>query len=545
MNAFLEENPLFVLFGVLAVGVLVGRIRVAGFSLGVAAVLFAGLAVSAYDPELVLPEIVWQIGLAVLVYTIGLASGPSFVPALRNRGVAVNLATLVAIIASAGVTVAAAAALGIAGPLATGTYTGAVTSTPALAAVLELLDVDTSPVVGYSVAYPVGVLGPLLAVWIVRRLARISRVRQGLPATLPPRERPVLRTLALPAGAPVVATVGELRERCAGAGLTVAFARVRHQGSTVVATDAQRLSPEDLVNVVGVPREIEKVRRLLGAELVDEQLDLDRSRLDMRRIVVSNPAVVGRTLGDLDLGTRFGATATRLRRGDVDVVAADETVLEPGDRLRVVAPVDQMPEVARALGDSVRAISEVDVATFGLGIALGIGLGAIPLPLLVPGFGSFTLGIAGGTLVAGLVLGARQRTGPLVWQLPHEANLTLRQFGLVLLLAGIGTRAGSALEDAFTSGEVASVVLLGALVTTSSVVVLLVAARVGRLPLATATGVLAACQTQPAVLAFAAERAEKAQPGAETAVNLGYATAYPLALVAKLIAAQVLVTSLD
>ncbi len=543
MKGFLEANPLLVVFGVLAAGMLVGRIRIAGFSLGVAAVLFAGLAISAYDPELVLPEEVWQIGLAVLVYTIGLASGPSFLPALRHRGISANLVTLVAVAAAAGVAAAGAAALGMAGPLATGTYTGAVTSTPALAAVLELLGNDTTPVVGYSVAYPVGVLCPLLAVWLVRRLARRSRVRAGLPAALPPRPRPELRTLAVSeAGVHAFAAVGTLRERCAADGLTVAFARLRHGDETVVATDDLRLSPGDRINVVGLPAEIETVRVLLGAEVVEEQLNLDRSHLDVRRIVVSNTEVIGRTLGELELGHRFGATATRLRRGDVDVVPGDETVLEPGDRLRVVAPVDQLPGVAQALGDSLRAISEVDVATFGFGIALGIGLGTIPLPL--PGLGTFTLGIAGGPLLVGLALGALQRTGPLVWQLPREANLTLRQFGLVLLLAGIGIKAGGALKHAVTSGQVLSVLVLGVCVTVTSVAVLFAAARVARLPLAMTTGVLAATQTQPAVLAFAADRAERAQSGAEATVNLGYATVYPLAMVAKLVAAQVLATLL-
>jgi len=542
VKGFLEANPLLVLFGVLAAGVLIGRIRVAGFSLGVAAVLFVGLAVSAYDPGIVLPEAVWQIGLAVLVYTIGLASGPSFLPALRHRGIAANGGMLVAVAVSAGVTVAAAAALGVEGPLAAGTYTGAVTSTPALAAVLELLGSDTSPVVGYSVAYPVGVLCPLLAVWLVRRLASIRRVRKGLPAALPPQPRPVRRTLALPGTVPAFAAVGELRERCAREGVTVAFARLRHGDETVVATDALPLLPGDRINVIGLPEAVEKVQGMLGAHFVEEQLDLDRARLDVRRIVVSNTEVFGLTIGELDLGSRFGATATRLRRGDVDVVPTEDTVLQPGDRLRVVAPVEQLPAVARALGDSLRAISEVDVATFGLGIALGIGVGTIALPL--PYFGTFTLGIAGGTLIVGLLLGAVQRTGPLVWQLPHEANLTLRQFGLVLLLAGIGLKAGGSLKHAFESGQVLPVLVLGVCVTFASVGAMLAAARVAKLPLATATGVLAACQTQPAVLAFAAERAEKAQPGAETAVNLGYATVYPLAMVAKLVAAQMLVTLL-
>ena len=164
---------------------------------------------------------------------------------------------------------------------------------------------------------------------------------------------------------------------------------------------------------------------------------MDRSELDYRRIFVSNPKVTGQRLRDLNLPRDFGAIVTRIRRGDIEFLPTGETILEPGDRVRIVTTRQRMTAVTEYLGDSYRALSEIDILTFSAGIAAGLALGAIPIPL--PGGIEIKLGIAGGPLLVALVLGALERTGRLNWTLSYSANLTLRQFGLILFLAGIGT----------------------------------------------------------------------------------------------------------
>ena len=269
-------------------------------------------------------------------------------------------------------------------------------------------------------------LAPLLAVYVLLRRARNeASARSG-----------DLVNWTAKVDGPAGETIAHVSD---GLGHQVAFARVRHEGALLVAEPELALTEGDLVSVVGTEQAVRRAVALVG-ERCPERLHADRTDLDMRRIAVSSHAVAGRTIADLDLH-RFHAVATRVRRGDADFVARPDLVLELGDGVRVVAPRSQLGAVSSLLGDSYRQLRELDVPTFSLGIAVGMLIGLIPIPLL--GGGSFTLGFAGGPLIVGLVLGALARTGPLVWQLPHASNMALRQFGTVLFLAGIGTKAGS------------------------------------------------------------------------------------------------------
>jgi putative transport protein len=293
------------------------------------------------------------------------------------------------------------------------------------------------------------------------------------------------------------------------------------------------LQPDDLVTVVGPDQAVDEVIALLGRESA-EHVELDRGDLDFRRIVVSHRAVAGRTIGDLDLPAEHGGTATRVRRGDVDMVAAPGLVLELGDRVRVVAPPSRMAEIAGFFGDSYRELRELDVLSFSVGVALGLLIGAIEIPL--PDDATLSLGFAGGPLIVGLVLGAIGRTGPIVWQLPHSANLTLRQLGLVVFLAGIGVNAGDAFGDTILSRDALGVVAAAVVVAaTASLVTVLIGTRVLRLPVLTLSGIVSGMQTQPAVLAYASEQTED-----DTDVNVAYATVVPLAMILKIVLAPLL-----
>jgi putative transport protein len=192
-----------------------------------------------------------------------------------------------------------------------------------------------------------------------------------------------------------------------------------------------------------------------------------------------------------------------------------------------------MPDLTAFIGDSYRRLSEINVAAFSLGVSGGLLLGLVPIPL--PGGTTFKLGMAGGPLLVGLVLGALRRTGPITWQLSYNASLTLRQLGVVLFLAGVGTRSGYAFVDTLRHGDGLVLLGVGAAVTASAALMILaVGHRVLRVPLPILTGIIAGLQTQPAVLAFAAERSGTDLP------NTGYATVYPVATVAKIILAQLL-----
>jgi putative transport protein len=534
----LADQPVLLFFVVAAAGYLAGQLSFRGFSLGPAAVLFVGIGFGALDPRLKLPDELWVLGLAIFVYTVGVGSGPGFAAGLRRRGLAANALAAAALAAAGLATVGGAAALGVAGATGAGAFTGSLTSTPALAGVVEYLKNHRSaetferlaadPVVGYSLTYPLGVVLPLLAVHLFLRRSR----RRAEATGLDPAGRLRLVTSTAEVERPLGLTVGELGDALDN---RVAFSRVKRGGALLVAEPDLVLEEGDLLSVVGQQTDVDRAVRLLGRRS-DEALTLGRRPVDSSRFVLSSRDVAGRRVGDLDLSARFGAVVTRVRRGDADLLARPDLVLELGDQVRVVAPADRLGQLARFFGDSYRRLRELDVLTFSLGIAAGLLLGSVPLPL--PGGGRFELGFAGGPLLVGLLLGALGRTGPLVWQLPHASALTLRQLGAVLFFAGIGTRSGQAFADAVVDPSALAVLALGALVAGASVVVALVlGARVLRLPDSALAGMVAAVQTQPAVLAFAAANAED-----ESEVAVGYATVYPLAMVVKIAGAQALLT---
>jgi putative transport protein len=534
--SILRDDPLLLVFVVAAVGYLAGRIRIGGFGFGVAAVLFAGLAFGWADPQLQVPRALWTLGLVLFVYTVGLAAGPGFVAALRRRGVGANALVLTAIVVAAGTIMATGVAVGLGAEETAGAFAGGLTNTPALAASLEALrDVEPKDtfdaasghvVVGYSLGYPVGVTVALLAVFaVVRRRGRAELA--AAPTAI------VVRTALVERAG--LGSLEQIRERTRD---TVAFGRVKRGEELFVASDDIEPTPGDLVTVVGPENAVEAAIALLGTTS-SERVELDRADVDFRRILVSSRAVAGRSIADIDLQGKLGGTVTRVRRGDVDMVASPVLELELGDHVRVVAAPSQMREIAALFGDSYRELRELDVLSFSVGVALGLALGSIEVPL--PGGGTFSLGFAGGPLVVGLALGAIGRTGPIVWQLPHAANITLRQLGTVLFLAGIGVNAGDAFGETVLSRDAIGVVAAAAVVAaTAAFVTVGLGVVLLHLPVAALTGTVSGMQTQPAVLAYASE-----QQVDDTEVNVGYATVVPLAMILKIILAPLLLRVLS
>lgn len=530
-------SPLMVLFGVAAIGYLVGKVRVFGFSFGIAAVLFAGLGVGWLLPDIALPEFVVQLGLVLFVYTLGLSSGPGFFAALKLKGLRDNALALAVVSGCFGLAALFSAAAGLQAAQAAGVFAGALTNTPALAGVVESLqrsgrpaDVLAVPVVAYSLSYPLGVILPMLAVWWAKRAACAApQAAAASPEAYPAAgSEPIVNVTVLVDRAPTM-TARELRR---AHDRVVNFGRLRRDTNTDVVHDDTVFLPGDLVTVIGTKRDVEAAARVLGTPS-NTHIDLDRSKVDYRRMFVSRPDVTCRPLRELRLIQNYDAVITRVRRGDIELAPHGDFELQLGDRARVVAPRARMAEVEKLLGDSQRAVAEVDVITFSLGITLGLALGAAPFPL--PGGGSFRLGLAGGPLIAGLFLGRLGRTGPLVWTLPFGANLALRQFGLVLFLAGVGVRAGGSLARSSGVENALAVVLVGAALTLmSATAAILVGHRLLKIPLDLLVGTLSGIQTQPAVLAFAVEKSGNDLP------NVGYTTVYPFATIAKIILSQVL-----
>lgn len=540
MVELLAANPLLLLFVVAAIGYPLGRVRIFGFSFGIAAVLFVGLAAGAYDARLELPPLVYLFGLVVFVYTIGLASGRSFLDAFRRSGLRDNGLALGVLALATLTTVILARALGYSAPLAAGLFCGSLTNTPALAAVVEVLSEPGSdarlralPVVGYSVAYPMGVIGSIVALALARRILRVDLAKEAaqLRDLGASGEKLINRTVRITRRGIEVRSLDEWR---AAEHWPILFGRFQKGDTVDLVVGEDRVQVGDVIGLIGGAADVERATQFLG-EVADVSLDLDRSHLDFRRIFVSNGALAGRTLAELALPQTHGAMITRVRRGDLDILPTGATRLELGDRVRVVCRRERMDAVTELFGDSYRRLSEIDVMSFGLGIAFGLLLGLLPIPL--PGGGHLSLGLAGGPLIVALIFGAIGRTGPIIWLLPYSANLTLRQMGLVLFLAGVGTRSGHAFLDTLTHGGGVSMFLAGGLITlVVSTSALVIGHHFLKIPFSLLSGILAGIDTQPATLAYAGEQTGNDLP------QVGYASVFPLATVAKIVMAQLILS---
>ncbi|KAB2925113.1 MAG: transporter [Bacteroidetes bacterium] len=545
--ALLAHNKLLLLFSVIGLGYLLGQIRIYGFSLGVAAVLFVGIAFGALDKRLVLPEEIYIVGLVLFVYSVGLQSGPSFFSSFNQKSLRINLFVIAALLISALVAGSFSLLFAMDAPHAAGLFCGALTNTPALAASVEAVKSFTldhpeelrnqlvnAPVIAYSLAYPFGVLGVILWFYLFSRVFRVDfareeadRLKESGVGSIQVRTYRVTNPAVTGKEAWDVLKLIEHRR--------FVLTRYKRGGEINIILPETVFRKDDLVVAVGAPDALEGAKVILGEES-DEQLTLDTAGFEYRRMFVSSEETVGRPIHELHLEKKFSATITRVRRGDVDFVPSPDTRLELGDRVRVVTRHENIRAVTEFFGDSVKSISETDFLSISLGIVLGVFVGMMPIPL--PNGSTFKLGFAGGPLVVSLILGRLQRTGSVTWTMPFNANLVLRQIGLVFFLAGIGIKAGDGFGATVRSGGL-GFLAAGALITTvASLFTIVLGYKYLRLPMSAVMGVMSGVGTQPACLAYANQTAKNDQP------NMHYAMVYPASMIAKIVLAQVLVSAL-
>ncbi len=531
------EYPLLLLFTVAALGYLVGTIRIKGSSLGVAAILFTGLVFGAIDPRLQIPEIIFLLGLSIYVYSIGLSSGPAFFQSYRKNGIRDFLFTISMLILAGLISAVLWIAMGYSAATITGVYTGSTTNTAALAGVIDYIQ-NTMPaatatqltqeaVVGYSFSYPMGVLGGMIAIVVMEKVLKIDykKEKEALKKEYPLEEK--LDHISVEITHPDFANI-PLRDLLKQYDWNIAFGRYYRGEQIDLANLHTQFQVGDVLRVAGSEEELDNFADTVGKHS-DFNRSYYRSPFDVQNIFVSNPDVVGRTIASLNLDEKYSAVITRIRRGDVDMVANRETILELGDRIRFVARREDLKGLSEAFGDSYQASSKVNLFSFGLGIGLGLVLGMIELKL---GAGvSFKLGYAGGPLIVGLILGALRRTGPIVWLLPYSANVTLQQIGLILLLTAIGVRSGNAFMQSF-SMEGLSLFFASAVISLiTAIATLFIGYKFVKIPFSFLMGMVA---NQPAILDFAESRAGSRIP------VFGYAMIFPLALIMKILIAQVL-----
>jgi putative transport protein len=541
MIAILEENPLLLLFIVVAVGYWIGRIPIRGSTVGVAAVLFVGLAFGALDPDLSIPVIILDLGLVIFVYTLGLANGPGFFSKFRRDGLRELLFITAIMILPALLLLIVHFIFDLTPATTTGIFTGMSNNTPALASVLDLInssapDPDTAAsqaVVGFSVTYPLGVLARILVLALMLRLLQVDFGEEAhrLRKQYPIGQDLQYRTIIVERPESTERSLGEIQREETW---EVLFGR-RYRGDEISLIGGDTcFEVGDKLVIAGTDEEMDRVEAFFGRQS-EEDLLHEHAVYVSRRLFVSNEDIAGRPLSALNLMEDYGAIVSHVRRGDIEVLAGDDSVLEWGDRIRVLAPRSRIPALVELFGDSYARLSHINLLTMGLGIAIGLLIGLIPFPF--PGGVTFRLGLAGGPLLVALILGALRRTGPILWTMPYSANLTLRQFGLILLLATIGVRSGTAFLEAFTIGPGWLIMGIGfVLIVITTAVALILGYRLLGIPYSLLVGMIS---PQPAVLDYAEEQADNPLPG------IGYTLMFPLAIIINVILAQVMLIFLQ
>ncbi|MHB2154154.1 aspartate:alanine exchanger family transporter [Calditrichota bacterium GD2] len=527
VSAYLHSHAVFLLILIIVFGFLLGRIRLFNFSLETSGILFVAMAFGHFGFRL--PGEFQTLGLILFIYAIGLQAGPSIFNISRKQGFQLNLIVLVLISSGAVLTLILAKLLDVNTALAVGLFTGALTSTPGLAAAQEATG-STLTSTGYGLAYSFGVIGVILFIKLMPVIFRssIKEEDQKITQEEQKQKRPILRK-------EVVITNQALE------GKTLAdlhffqttgtvISRISQKGKIVIPGPDTELHVGDVVRIIGEEAQIKAVIPFLGKE--SEQPLPDVSRFESRKFILTNRDIVGKTISELNLRQRFNANITRVRRGGLEFTAEPGLKLQWGDRVRVVGEADQMEQIRQLFGDEMRKIEYGDVFAITMGILIGVLIGLVPFS--IGRIFSFSLGLTGGVLFAGLFLSNRGKVGPVIWQVPVPIITFMRDLGLTFFLAVVGTKAGAEVVQVVqTSGP--KLILMGALITVLPMVLVSIWARKKyKLYLLDLMGIISGGMTSSPGLAAAASMTESQRP------IILYATVYPFAMILMIIWAKIM-----
>ncbi|HON07433.1 MAG TPA: putative transporter [Verrucomicrobiota bacterium] len=527
------------------IGLAIGSVKVRGASIGVAGVLFAGIFMGHFgfhiNPSII--DFVRDFGLILFVYTIGLQVGPSFVSSLKKEGLRLNLMAIGVVLCGALITIFLAYLFKIDIAAAVGIFSGATTNTPSLGAAQEALKTLPSvsaerlvlPSLGYAVAYPFGVLGIIISMLLVKGLLKIDLTQEaesfkkGLEFDVKKLERVNFEILNKNLDGITIEDLPGRRE------LGVVISRIKKaNGQVEPALRDMVLNVGDIILAVGTKKSLEQFELIIGKR---SNIDLLKIPSDVvsRRIVATHKEVLGKSLRELGLHEIYGVNVTRVTRSDIELTAVADLKLQFGDMLQVVGEPEDIDKVAKFLGNSLQELNHTNLVPVFIGIALGIILGTYPLSIgNIPA--PVRLGLAGGPLIVAIILSRIGKIGPLVWYMPVNANIAMRELGIVLFLGCVGLKAGDQFIPTLVNGDGLLWMGCGAVITFIPMLLLGFLGRlVFNMNFMNICGVMAGSMTDPPALAFANSVTKSDAPA------IAYAAVYPLTMILRILVAQFIV----
>lgn len=533
---------------VIAAGVLLGKIKIFGISLGVTFVLFVGILVGhfGFTGNTSILNFVQDFGLILFVFCIGLQVGPSFFSSFKKGGVAMNMIAVG--IVALNIAVALIMYFALQGrvdiPMMVGILCGAVTNTPGLGAANEALSQINynGPQIanGYACAYPLGVMGIILSMILIRLICRIDlnkeeeEIKRGEEAN--PHLKPFFLNLEVHNEALLGKTVLQVRNFLARD--FVCSRIMKSDGCVYIPTANTMLELNDKMFIVCAEDDSEAIIAFIGPEVRNVNWEAHGNTdkpMVSRRILVTQSNINGKTLGELHFNSMYGVNVTRVTRSGMDLFASRQLTLQVGDRVMVVGPQDAVERVAGLLGNQLKRLDHPNIVTIFVGILCGILFGS--LPLAIPGVPTpVKLGLAGGPLIISILIGRFGHKVKLVTYTTMSANLMLREVGLALFLASVGIKAGGSFVQTVVEGDGLLYVGIGFLITIIPLVIMGIVARWRhKLNYYTLMGLIAGSNTDPPALAYANQVSSNDAPA------VGYSTVYPLSMFLRILTAQLLV----
>lgn len=540
VNLFLGKgiaSAVIILALTIAIGLLLNRIKFGSVSLGVTWVLFVGIVLSHFgltiDPQIC--HFIKEFGLILFVYSIGIQVGPSFISSLRDGGIKLNM--LAVLIIALGCLTAYTIHILSGEDLATmvGVLSGAVTNTPGLGAAQSVVDSEQASTMAtaYAVAYPLGVVGILLSMLLIRWIFRIKIDREAAKATRSDAPRTVRIDVRVTNHAVFGKTIEEI-SRITRSHFVVA--RIfDHENQQRIASGQTELQENDILRIVVSSQEMELVQSLIGdvVKVNDSEWGSASSHLEKRRIVVTKPELNGKHIGDLHIRENYHVTITRVVRAGIELVATYELRLQMGDVVVVVGRANDLDQVSTILGNSVKRLDRPNLFPIFIGIFLGVLLGSVPI--FIPGVPqAVRLGLAGGPLIVAILLAKYGPKYKVVTFTTNSANMMIREIGISLFLAAVGLSAGEGFVEAIVNGGYWWI-LFGFIITVLPLLIVGILARKGmKMDYFSLMGLMSGAMTDPPALAYANTVATNDRAA------VAYATVYPLTMFLRIFTAQIL-----